>query len=171
MLWPANHKMNNITVSYTATDNCAAVSCVLSVTSNQPINGTGDGDTAPDWEIVDATHVRLRAERAGNGNERIYTIAVTCTDASGNVTTKTTTVVIPHNSTAAMNGAGFKMNTSATRVSPFWDLLGKTNMMHWLIDDPLMTQQTAIEAKALASGTWQLTRSARMPASRKVKPT
>jgi hypothetical protein len=171
MLWPANHKMNNITVSYTATDNCAAVSCVLSVTSNQPINGTGDGDTALDWEIVDATHVRLRAERAGNGNERIYTIAVTCTDASGNVTTKTTTVVIPHNSTAAMNGAGFKMNTSATRVSPFWDLLGKANMMHWLIDDPLMTQQTAIEAKALASGTWQLTRSARMPASRKVKPT
>ena len=32
-------------------------------------NGSGDGDAATDWEVVvDAHHVRLRAERAGNGN-------------------------------------------------------------------------------------------------------
>jgi hypothetical protein len=54
-------------VNYTVNDNCGMPACVLSVTSNEPINGTGDGDTAPDWEIVDAHHVRLRAERAGTG--------------------------------------------------------------------------------------------------------
>jgi photosystem II stability/assembly factor-like uncharacterized protein len=95
-LWPPNHQMENVTVNYTVTDNCP-VNCVLTVASNEPINGMGDGDTAPDWVIVDANHVQLRAERSGKGNGRIYTITVTCTDASGHATTKTTTVTVPKN--------------------------------------------------------------------------
>jgi len=96
-LWPPNHQMVDVTVSYTATDNCPGLNCVLTVASNEPINGLGDGDTAPDWIIVDSHHVKLRAERSGKGNGRIYTITTTCTDASGNVTTKTSTVVVPPN--------------------------------------------------------------------------
>ncbi|TLY32822.1 MAG: HYR domain-containing protein, partial [Ignavibacteria bacterium] len=46
VLWPPNHTMRNVTVSYTATDNCGAPACTLSVTSNEPVNGTGDGDTS-----------------------------------------------------------------------------------------------------------------------------
>jgi hypothetical protein len=68
----------------------------LSVTSNEPINGTGDGDTAPDWEIVDSHHVRLRAERGDNGSGRIYTITITCTDTDGNSSASTVTVSVPH---------------------------------------------------------------------------
>ena len=30
---------------------------VLTVTSNEPINGLGDGDTAPDWQVIDAHHL------------------------------------------------------------------------------------------------------------------
>jgi hypothetical protein len=95
-LWPPNHTMQNVTVTYNASDNCGGVSCVIgSVTSNEPTNGTGDGDTAPDWVIVDSHHVQLRAERAGGGAGRIYTITVACTDGSNNVTTKTVTVTVP----------------------------------------------------------------------------
>ncbi|HST50388.1 MAG TPA: choice-of-anchor Q domain-containing protein [Pyrinomonadaceae bacterium] len=95
-LWPPNHKMNDVTISYNATDNCGGVNCVIgSVTSNEPVNGTGDGDTAPDWLIVDSHHVQLRAERAGTGGGRVYTITVVCTDGSNNVTTKTVTVAVP----------------------------------------------------------------------------
>ena len=95
-LWPPNHKMVNVTINYSASDNCGATTCVISsVTSNEPVNGTGDGDTAPDWEIVDVQHVRLRAERAGNGNGRIYTITITCTDGSGNSSNQTVTVTVP----------------------------------------------------------------------------
>jgi hypothetical protein len=90
--------MQVVTVSYSVSDNCAGGNCVLSVSSNEPINGQGDGDTAPDWEIVDAHHVRLRAERAGGGAGRIYTITVTCTDAAGHATVKTATVNVPHSS-------------------------------------------------------------------------
>jgi hypothetical protein len=38
----------------------------------------------PDWEVLDAHHVRLRAERAGNGDGRVYTVGVACTDGSQN---------------------------------------------------------------------------------------
>lgn len=94
LLWPPNHQMELVTVNYTATDNCS-VSCVLTVTSNEPINGLGDGDTSPDWEVIDAHHVRLRSERAGNGNGRTYTITVTCQDPAGHTVVRTVTVKVP----------------------------------------------------------------------------
>ena len=66
------------------------------VSSNEPVNGTGDGDTAPDWVITGNLTVDLRAERSGTGSGRVYTITVRCTDASGNSSTKTVTVTVPH---------------------------------------------------------------------------
>jgi photosystem II stability/assembly factor-like uncharacterized protein len=95
-LAPPNHQMETVTVNYTATDNCG-VTCTLSVTSNEPINGLGDGDVSPDWVVVDAHHVLLRAERSGKGNGRIYTITVTCKDAANNTVVKTVTVQVPKN--------------------------------------------------------------------------
>ena len=63
--------MRDVTVAYTATD-CDAVSCAMSVTSTEPASGTGDGDLAPDWEAVDATHVRLRAEHGVTGAGHLH---------------------------------------------------------------------------------------------------
>src|SRR5947209_1997477 len=96
-LWPPNHQVVDVTVSYTATDNCGAVNTALSICSNEPLNGTGDGNTATDWEIVDAHHVRLRAERSGRGSERIYTITITAADSHGNTSNQTVSVSVPHN--------------------------------------------------------------------------
>jgi Subtilase family/HYR domain len=98
VLWPPNHRMVNVTVSYDATDNCPLPpnSCTLTVTSNEPINGTGDGDTSPDWIVLDDHHVLLRAERAGNGNGRIYTNTITCTDSIGNSSSDQVEVTVPH---------------------------------------------------------------------------
>jgi hypothetical protein len=98
-LWPPNHKMVDVTVNYDVVENCGSNSfnCVLTVTSNEPVNGTGDGDTAPDWVIIDAHHVRLRAERAGSSNGRIYTITITCTDSNGISSTKSLVVSVSEN--------------------------------------------------------------------------
>lgn len=103
-LWPPNHKMKDVTVNYTSSDNCpGSVSCQVTVTSDEAVSGTGSGDTSPDWVVTDNHHVKLRAERAGNGDGRVYTITVRCTDAHGNISTETTTVTVPHDMASAAN--------------------------------------------------------------------
>ncbi|HZL84369.1 MAG TPA: PA domain-containing protein [Candidatus Krumholzibacteria bacterium] len=102
-LWSPNHGMRNITVAYDVADNCPDGGCVLSVTSDEPVDGLGDGDTAPDWEVLDAHQVRLRSERSGTGDGRTYTVSITCTDAAGNTSVETVHVNVPFSS---INGRG-----------------------------------------------------------------
>ena len=96
-LWPPNHKMVAVAVSYSVSDACGrpTPTCGLSVSSNEPVNGIGDGNTAPDWIVRSASAVDLRAERAGPLSGRVYTITVTCSDGARTSTT-TTTVTVPH---------------------------------------------------------------------------
>lgn len=95
ILWPDNHKMVAVTVSVQATDlvDTNPTSHIVSISSNQPINGTGDGDTAPDWEITGPLTANLRAERS-SGQDRTYTITVATSDFSGNTTTSTVQVKV-----------------------------------------------------------------------------
>ncbi len=95
-LWPANHKMVDITVDYEVANSCdTGTTTSLSVSSNEPINGPDDGNTSPDWIVLDNHHVQLRAERAGTGTGRVYTITITATDSNGNSTTKSVQVKVP----------------------------------------------------------------------------
>jgi hypothetical protein len=72
------------------------------VSSSEPENGLGDGDTAPDWTepIIDQTDgiitLQLRAERSGRGNGRVYTVTITATDESGNTTQAGVDIIVPH---------------------------------------------------------------------------
>jgi hypothetical protein len=69
---------------------------VVSVTSDEPVNGLGDGNTAPDWTVTSDLAVSLRAERAGGGDGRIYKINIECKDAFANRATAPVTVSVPH---------------------------------------------------------------------------
>jgi hypothetical protein len=103
-LWPPNHKMVDITASVEVYDiSDAAPTVVLtSVTSNEPddAKGKGDGNTVNDIQGADIDpedyEFQLRAERAGKGDGRVYTITYTATDTSGNSASATATVVVPH---------------------------------------------------------------------------
>jgi hypothetical protein len=98
-LWPPNPKLVPVTVSVDVSDVCNATpTCrIVSVTSNEPENGLGDGNTAPDWRITGALTLELRAERSGTGEGRVYTITVQCTDASGNASAvRDVIVTVPH---------------------------------------------------------------------------
>jgi len=96
VLWPPNHKMVSVSVSGSATEAVSAVTGrILSVTSNEPDDGLGDGDTANDIVVTGPGTVSLRAERSGQGNGRIYTILFEARDASGNASTRTVTVSVP----------------------------------------------------------------------------
>ena len=96
VLWPPNHKMVHIAVTATSTDTVSAVSCAISgITSSEPDNGQGDGDTANDIGPINGLGTSLRAERSGSGNGRVYTVTVGCRDASGNTSSSSVPVVVP----------------------------------------------------------------------------
>ena len=90
--------MHGVTVSVSVSDICDAdVDCeIISVSSNETVNGLGDGTTDADWEITSDLTVDLRAERSGTGTDRVYTITVECTDDSGNTSMETVDVTVPH---------------------------------------------------------------------------
>lgn len=97
ILWPPNHKMVDVMVNYQAVDNCSMVTNSLTVVSNEPDNGTGDGNTTGDIEVIDENHVRLRSERSGSGTGRIYTITIHSEDDCGNISTEDVEVYVPQN--------------------------------------------------------------------------
>jgi predicted extracellular nuclease len=98
ILWPANHKYVDVSATVEASDNFDPDPTVtlVSVTSNEPDNGEGDGDTINDIVIVDDVSFHLRAERAGGGSGRIYTVTYEATDDCGNSTTASVTATVPH---------------------------------------------------------------------------
>jgi predicted extracellular nuclease len=96
-LWPVSHKYVEVTATVIVSDNFDPNPLIelISVTSNEPDDGLGDGDTPDDILIIDEFTFMLRAERAGVGDGRIYTITYRVTDAVGNSTTQSVTVTVP----------------------------------------------------------------------------
>lgn len=95
-LWPPNHKMVPVFIEYLASDNCNIASAELFISSNEPETGQGNGDLAPDWEILDEHNLSLRAERSAKGDGREYYITIKVTDDPGNLTEQFVTVRVSH---------------------------------------------------------------------------
>lgn len=99
-IWPPNHKLVNVHATVRV-DDCGPVTVTLvSVTSNEPDNGTGDGDTENDIQGVETgtpdTDFQLRAERSGHGSGRVYTVVYEVVDSVGLSTTATAEIKVPH---------------------------------------------------------------------------
>jgi len=109
VLWPPNHKMVLITPTITVADNCDSEPALVltSITMNEGEETNtydpnydltiGDGHTADDIQVDESGNIYLRAERSGAGNGRIYTITYSATDASGNTSSASGVVSVPHN--------------------------------------------------------------------------
>lgn len=102
-LWPPNHRMVNVKAMVNATDSCGVVSIVrTSIVSNEPddASGSDDGNTSADIQDgADKYQFRLRAERSGTGDGRIYSVAYAATDSSGNEAMVISSVHVPHEQT------------------------------------------------------------------------
>jgi hypothetical protein len=103
MLWPPNHLMHTVAIQANACDNSGdVVHLDVEIQSSEPDDGTGDGTTEPDYEIIsvdDQTGIielNLRAERAGKGDGRTYTITITATDVNGNQSVSVIEILAPH---------------------------------------------------------------------------
>ncbi|HEX7150881.1 MAG TPA: HYR domain-containing protein [Thermoanaerobaculia bacterium] len=92
VLTPANHKLVSVTVKVIASEGTARI---VNVTANEAIDAPGSGNTEVDWRITGPLTVDLRAERSGQGTDRIYTIHIEVTDDAGNTARGTVTVRVP----------------------------------------------------------------------------
>jgi hypothetical protein len=97
-LWPPNHKLRLVTVTGASDPEGGSVTTtVTGVTQDEPVNGLGDGDVSPDAVLGPASNqVRLRAERSGTRDGRVYRIAVSAEDELGLTCSGTLRVAVPH---------------------------------------------------------------------------
>jgi hypothetical protein len=79
---------------------------ILSIYSDEAedATGNGDGSTVNDIVITGKSSFKVRAERLGKGNGRVYGVNFKVTDTSGAVQTATSKFVVPHRDIAG--GAG-----------------------------------------------------------------
>ncbi|HEX6190380.1 MAG TPA: alpha/beta fold hydrolase [Pyrinomonadaceae bacterium] len=97
-LWPPNHKMSEISILGVTDPECDPVSVfVTRITQDEPTNGAGDGNTCPDADGVGTPIARVRSERNGGGNGRVYTIYFAATDGRGGVAQGSVKVQVPKN--------------------------------------------------------------------------
>ena len=87
-LWPPDHRMVNVGLKYSVVDNCdPGPKVVIKVTSDEPTasdTSSGGAKYSPDAIIKKDGTILLRAERAGDGDGRVYQITVIAQDDSGN---------------------------------------------------------------------------------------
>jgi hypothetical protein len=100
-LWPPNHDLREVVASFPGLECSPGTTFVLeSATSNEADDGNGDGDTANDIQGAQVgtadTTLLLRAERAGGGQGRIYTIVYRIIEETGATSFRTGTVTVPH---------------------------------------------------------------------------
>jgi len=96
ILWPPNHKLIDVKIEgVTDPDGDQLLIKAIKVTQDEPVNGLGDGDTAPDATVISG-NVQLRSERSGTGNGRVYAISFKATDTKGASCTGNVNVGVPH---------------------------------------------------------------------------
>jgi hypothetical protein len=98
-LWPPDHTLRTISASGGVDPEGGDLTVAIAgVTQDEPLDGLADGHTSPDASVdgLPENQVRLRAERSGLGDGRVYRVEVTATDPDGASCTKTILVGVPH---------------------------------------------------------------------------
>jgi hypothetical protein len=117
-LWPPNHNLVNVGLAVAATDSCSGSPPIsVQVFSDEGDTApTGEGNFSPDAKDIAAGTLRLRQERKGDADGRVYLVVTTATDTSGNQAHCCSTVVVPHDQSAASIAS---VNAQAAAASAF----------------------------------------------------
>ena len=94
--WPPDHELRPVAIEGASDPDGDPVTIVATaVAQDEPVNGSGDGDACPDAAIVDGV-ARVRWERAGDGDGRLYLVSFTASDGRGGECRGTVPVCVPH---------------------------------------------------------------------------
>jgi hypothetical protein len=96
LLWPPDRRLVTVTVTATVSDGVDPHPSIrlVSITASEPIEPGIDVSGAEYG--TDDRQFQLRATRAGRGVARAYLVTYSATDAAGNTSTATATVIVPH---------------------------------------------------------------------------
>lgn len=108
-LWPPNHQLENVGLTATVSDDCDSQVVIgggpgvngVAVYSDEQDLDQGSGNFSPDAKNIGLGTLRLRSERGGPFNGRVYLIVVQATDASGKTGFCAKTVTVPHDQSKA----------------------------------------------------------------------
>lgn len=102
MLWPPNHDMINVGLAAGVSSSCdASPTLGVTVFSNESDTAPGSGNMSPDALNLAPGTLRLRAERQGDGQGRVYLIIATGSDHSGDSAEACATVTVPQDQSTA----------------------------------------------------------------------
>jgi hypothetical protein len=97
LLWPPNHKFSDVEIVGVADpDGDPVYITVDAIYQDEPLNGRADGNTTPDGGGIGTDTARLRAERSGKGDGRVYHVEFTADDGQGGSCPGVVTVCVPH---------------------------------------------------------------------------
>ena len=101
-IWPPNHKFVARSITgVTDADGDPVTVTITGITQDEPLNGVADGNTSPDAVIGSGGSFRVRAERAGTGDGRVYRISFTGADDAGGVCSGVVRIGVPHDQSGA----------------------------------------------------------------------
>jgi streptogramin lyase len=132
-LWPPNHNLENVGLAVSSTDNCGVTSSGVYVFGDEDDEmATGDGNHSPDAKSLAPGTLRLRSERRGDANGRVYLLISTGSDTAGNTGYKCSTVVVPH----SPNGSGMaSVNAQAAAAIAHCNAHGTAPAGYFVVGD------------------------------------
>ncbi len=97
LLWPPNHDMRAIKIlNVTDPDGDPVSLAVTGITQDEPVGGSDSRSTSPDGKGVGKPVARVRAERSGRGNGRVYEISFQANDGRFGQCSGRVRVCVPH---------------------------------------------------------------------------
>lgn len=115
-LWPPNHSLRPVNIAGATDPEGGLVSIkVTGVTQDEPVNDLGDGRSSPDAELgTEPNQVKVRAERSGTGDGRVYRISFTATDPAGASCAGVALTGVPHDEHGSAVDSGVSIPSTAS---------------------------------------------------------
>jgi hypothetical protein len=131
VLWPPNHRLVPVQVSWRVRDACdpAPVVVLVAVSGNEPDDAVGDNDGRTETDVASAEagtadgQILLRAERLGSGSGRQYELTYRAIDAHDNSASALVVVTVPHDLGSGPEPLILRFEGEATRTGTrlYWN--------------------------------------------------